>query len=206
MLVDDDLGAIDRILASRGMAVAAFEDAAFYAMLLSGSNADGPTLTETTRQVFNTTDQTKAGTAAAITVASLSAGRAAMMKRKGLGKKEEDQIGLEIGPAFLLVGPDKLTEAQQLVETITPESAASVNPFSGRLRVVASNKIPGNAWYLFADPGMAPVFAYGFLSGQEGPRMRVDEPFGIQGVRYSVELDFGAGAVDFRGGYKNAGA
>lgn len=206
MLINDDLGAIDRLLASRGIAIAAFEEATFYSMMLSGSNADGPTLTETSRQLFNTTDTTKAGSAAAITVTSLSVGRAAMRKKKGLGKDDADKIDLNISPSILLVGPDKETEAEQLITTITPNQATSVNPFSGKLQIVTTNKITGNAWYLFADPSVAPVFMYGYLSGEEGPRMRMEEPFGRQGLSYSVELDFGTGAIDYRGGYKNAGA
>lgn len=206
MMINDDLGAIDRILTSRGRAVAAFEDATFYAMMLGGANADGPTLLETTRQVFNTTDTTKAGTAAAITVTSLSTGRSSMRKKKGLGKDAADQIDLEISPAILLVGPDKETEAQQIVAPIQAQQAGNVNPFSGTLTIVTTNKITGNPWYLFADPSVAPVFMYGYLSGEEGPRMRMDEPFGTQGMAWSVELDFGAGAIDYRGGYKNAGA
>jgi ATP-dependent protease ClpP protease subunit len=206
MMINDDLGGIDRILSTRGRAVAAFEDAVFYGMMLSGANADGPTLLETTRQVFNTTDTTKAGTAAAITIASLSTGRAAMRKKKGLGKDEADKVDLEISPAIILVGPDKETEAQQLIAPIQAQQAGNVNPFSGTLQIVTSNKIAGNAWYLFADPADAPVFMYGYLSGEEGPRMRMEEPFGTQGMAWTVELDFGVGAIDYRGGYKNAGA
>lgn len=206
MLINDDLGAIDRLLANRGMAVAGFEEALFYSVLLSGSNADGPTLTETTRQVFNTTDATKSASGTVIDIASLSAGRAAMLKRKGLGKDAADRLDLAIQPSIILVGPDKQTEAEQLLATIQPVEAGKVNPFSGKLRIVVTPKITGNAWYLFADPGIAPVMMYGFLAGEEGPRMRMDEPFGQQGVSYSVELDMGVGAIDYRGGYKNAGA
>ena len=206
MMINDDLGAIETLLTRRGIMVAASEDAIFYNMMLSGANADGPTLIETGRQMFNPTDQTKAGTAAAIMVASLSVGRAAMRRRKGVAATAADQVDLDIPPAILLVGPDKETEADQLITNITPNVATAVNPFAGRLEIVVSNKIAGNAWYLFANPAMAPVLMYGYLAGEEGPRMRMDEPFGSQGMAYSVELDFGVGAIDYRGAYKNAGA
>lgn len=201
MLINDDMDALSQVLASRGQAAAQHEDKVFFDMLLSGSNADGPTLLETNRQVFNTTDGTKAGTAAAITVASVSLGRAAIMKQKS-----KDGTLLDITPSILLVGPDKLTEAEQLVASITANVAGSVNPFSGRLAVVSTARITGNSWYLFAAPSAAPVFVYGFLSGFEAPRMRMDEPFGQQGMAFSIEHDFGCGAIGFRGGYKNAGA
>lgn len=204
MLINDDMGAIDRLISTRGRTVAAFEDATFWAVFLSGANADGPTLTETTRQVFNATDGTKAGTAAAITVASLGLARAALRKQKAVGG--ETDIGWMLNRFILLVGPDKETEAQQIVAPIQAQQAGNVNPFAGTLTVVCSPKITGNAWYLLSVPEELPNFMYGFLQGAEGPRMRMDEPFGRQGVSYSVEHDFGCGAIEYRGGFKNAGA
>lgn len=201
MLINDELDAISQIVADRGRAIARFEDKVFYAMMLGGSNSDGPTLAETSRQVFNTTDKTKVSSGAAINVASLAAGRAALRKQVGI-----DGAALGVAPSILLVGPDKETEAEQLVAPVAAAQAGNVNPFSGRLRVVTTEKITNNAWYLFADPADVPNFVFGFLSGFDAPRMRMDEPFGQQGMALSVEHDFGVGAIDFRGGYKNPGA
>lgn len=201
MLVNDSLNGIQQVLNDRGMAVARFEDANFYAMMLGGSNADGPTLLETTRQVFNTTDTTKAGAAAAITVASLSIGRASIRKKKSL-----DGADLGLTASVLLVGPDKETEAQQIVAPIQAQQAGNVNPFSGILSVVTTAKITGNSWYLFASPDEAPCFEWGLLEGYEAPRFRIEDVFGVQGTALTLEHDFGCGAIDFRGGFKNAGA
>jgi ATP-dependent protease ClpP protease subunit len=200
-LINDDIGAIADMIADQGRAVSRFEDTTFYAMLLSGANADGPTLLETTRQVFNATDLTKAATAAAINVTSLSLGRAAMMKKTSLGGHP-----LGILPKILLVGPDKLTEAQSVVAPIQADQVGNVNPFAGQLKVVPTARITGNAWYLFADPADVPNFVYGYLEGASAPRTRMEEPFGRQGMQLSIEHDFGVGGIDFRGGYKNAGA
>ena len=201
MLVNDNLDGITQVLNDRGNAVARFEDKVFYAMMLGGTLADGPTLLETTRQVFNTTDGTKAAAAAAITVVSLSAGRAAMRKQK-----TKDGAELELAASILLVGPDKETEAQQIVAPIQAQQAGNVNPFSGTLSVVTTAKIIGNGWYLFADPGDAPVFEWGLLDGYTAPRFRMEDLFGVDGTALSLQHDFGCGAIDFRGGYKNAGA
>lgn len=203
LLVNDSLDGIMDILNDRGAAVARFEDRTFYDMMLSGANADGPTLNETTRQVFNTTDGTKAATAAAVNVTSLSLARAALRKRKSL-----DGAELELTPAILLVGPDKETEAQQLLNKgILPEQVANVNVFNdGALSLGVTAKITGNAWYVFASPSDAPCFEWGLLEGYTAPRFRMEDPFGFQGTKFSLEHDFGCGAIDFRGGYKNAGA
>lgn len=200
-MINDDIGAIADMIADQGRAVSRFEDTAFYAMMLGGANADGPTLAETTRQVFNTTDGTKAAADAAISIASLSIGRAAMMKRKSV-----DGNLLGILPSILLVGPDKLTEAQQIVAPIQAAQAGNVNPFAGLLTVLPTARITGNAWYLFANPADVPSFVYGYLEGAAAPRTRMEEPFGRQGMQLSIEHDFGVGAIDYRGAFKNAGA
>lgn len=200
LLVNDGLGAMQTILNSRADTVAAFEESTFYTMMLSASAA-GPTLTETARGVFNTTDETKAATGAAISVTTLGAGRAAMRKKTSL-----DGLKLNIGPSILLVGPAYETLAQQFVTQITPAVGGDVNPFSGSLRVVVSAHITGNAWYMFADPSMGANFEWGLLDGYTAPRFRMEEPFGVQGMRVSLEHDFGCGAIDFRFGWLNAGA
>ena len=105
-----------------------------------------------------------------------------------------------------MVGPDKETEGQSVLSPIQAAQVSNVNVFSGTLELVVSNHITGNAWYLLADPQDVANFAYGYLAGAEGPRFRMDEPFGVEGIAYSTSLDFYAGAVDYRGGYKNAGA
>lgn len=201
MMVNDSLGGIAQVLNDRGMAVARFEDKTFYAMMLGGANSDGPTLIETGRQVFNTTDKTKAGTAAAITLASLSTGRAEIRKKKSV-----DGAELELSPSILLCGPDKETEAQQIVAPIQAQQAGNVNPFAGTLSVAVTAKITGNAWYLFVSPDELPCFEWGLLDGYSAPRFRMEDPFGIQGTKVSLEHDFGCGATDYRGGWKNAGA
>jgi ATP-dependent protease ClpP protease subunit len=201
VVINDDLGAIDRLLTTQGAAVARTEEAVFFAMLLSGTSANGPTLNENSRQVFNTTDATLAGSGAAISVTSLAAGRAAIQKHKGINGED-----LALSPKILLCGPDKLTEAEQIIAPIQALEAGKVNPFSGLMVVESTPKITGNAWYLLTDPSVQAQFMHGFLQGDAGPRMRMDEPFGVQGLRYSIERDFGVGAIDWRGGWKNPGA
>jgi hypothetical protein len=161
-----------------------------------------PSLVETGRAVWNATDKTLAGTAAAISTASLSLGRAAIRKQTRFGSTEP----LEIAPTILLVGPDKETEAAQVLTQIVATQASNVAVFAGRLEVVITAKITGNAWFLFCPSDALPCFEWGLLSGYTAPRMRMDEPFGTQGVSYSLEHDFGCGAIDYRGTYQNAGA
>ncbi|WP_424363596.1 HK97 family phage prohead protease [Methylocystis parvus] len=199
LLINDNLGAIQRVLNSRGEAVARFEEETFYAMMLSATGA-GPTLNETSRAVFNTTDKTLAASGGAIDNTTLGAGRAAMRKRKTM-----DGTYINVSPSILLVGPDKETEAQSVLSPLYAAQASNVPLFSNLLSLQVTPQITGNAWYLFADPMQGANFEWGLLEGYAAPRMRIDEPFGRQGMSVSLEHDFGCGAIDFRFGYRNAG-
>lgn len=197
MMIDDDLGAIDDMLGDYGSSVADFEEETFYAFFASAS------LSSDSTAVFHATHSNLAGAGAAIDVTSLGAGRAAIRKQKTIDGK-----AMNMSPSILLVGPDKETQADQLVATIAANDSVKVNPFSGRLRVVVSAQITGNTWYLLVDPSRAggACFVYGFLDGSTAPRVRSDEPFGQQGMAMTVEHDFGVGAIDYRGAWKNPGA
>lgn len=201
LLVNDNLGAIQQVLASRADAVAAFEDSTFYAMALSSAGA-GPTLTETSRAVFNTTDHTLSSTGAAIDVTTLGAARAALRAHTSL-----DGLKLNVIPRILLVGPAYESLALQYTsQAYTASASGSINPWAGSLRVVVTPYITGNAWYVFGEPSQGADFVWGLLNGYGAPRLRLDEPFGQQGIRVSLEHDFGCAAVDYRFGFRNAGA
>lgn len=201
MLVNDQLMAIDQVLGSAGVRVADWENAQVFALLVSGSGA-GPILKTDNKRVFHTDHGNLASTGTAINVTSIGVGRAAMAKQTTL-----DGIKANFQPETILVSPDKLTEAEQLVATITPAQQSNAVPESiRRLVPVSDPNLTGNPWYLFASPAVAPVFAYSYLEGFEGPRLTSEDVFDVQGLRVKLEHDFGVAAIDFRGGYRNPGA
>lgn len=196
MMIDDDLGAIDQVLGDYGSMIADFEEETFYANMASA------TLASDGLAVFHATHGNLAASGSAITVASMAAAKAAIRKQTTIDGKK-----MNLAPSILLVGPDKEVEALQLVTSIVANDSVKVNPFTGT-RVIVSAQITGNTWYMFADPATtgAACFVHGYLTGSEAPRVRMDEPFGTQGMAISIEHDFGFGAIDYRGAYKNPGA
>ncbi len=196
MLVNDQLGAIDQILGSAGDTVLVFENSTFFTMFNSN-----PVLKQDATAVFAAGHKNLAAAGTQITVAAVGAGRASMRSMRSLSN-----LLLNVPPRILLTGPNQETAADQMVATITPQLSTSVNPFSGKLKSVSDANIADNSWYLMADPARVPCFIYGFLNGASGPRVRTYEPFGVQGVQVSLEHDFGVGAIDFRGAYRNPGA
>lgn len=194
MIVNDDLGAIDEVLSSYGERIALFEEMTFYSLALGAVMSDGKT-------IFHADHGNLAAAAAGISVASVSLGRAAMIKQTSVDKSPI--LGNE--PTVLLVGADKITEAEQFINAIYATKTEDVNVFTGgRLKPLMTTQIAGNAWYLLSERN--PNWIYGYLEGMEAPRLRTEEPFGTQGFSMTLEHDFGVGAADYRGGYKNTGA
>jgi hypothetical protein len=200
LLVNDTLGAIAQTLTDHSVKVAQFEDRTFYAMFLSGTASNGPTLIEGNAQVFAAARGNLAASGGALDETTVTAARTAFRNLK-----RADGEFVDVMPRILLVGPSRLVSARKLVAAVTPSNTSEFNPFSGEFEIVETPRITTNAWYLFASPAELPCFEWGLLEGYSAPRMRIDEPFGVQGVKISLEHDFGCGAIDFRGGYRNPG-
>lgn len=197
LLVNDDLNAMGDVLGSIGQRIADFENATFWAKVVAN-----PTLATDSTAVFDTSGHGNyVSSGSAISVDTIGAGRAAMMKQTSL-----DGIKLNVSPAYLVTGPDRITKAEAITTPIVARTASDVNVFGPRLTPIADANISGNGWYLFAQPSQAATFVYGYLEGAAGPQVRTDEPFGVLGMAMQVVLDFAVGAIDYRGAYFNAGA
>ena len=193
-MVNDDLGAFTDVMRRMGQASAAFE-ANFLADLVVAN----PAMSDA-KMLFHADHGNIAGTAAPIGVDSLSAARQAMRLQKGL-------LGelIAVTPKYILVGADRETEAEKAVSTITPVVSQEVNPFQSKLEVVVDPRISGE-WYLVADPAEIDGLEYAYLEGAAGPQITSEVGFDVDGVRFRVRLDFGAGFVDWRGWHRNAGS
>ena len=137
-----------------------------------------------------------------IDVDSLGAARAAMRQQVSL-----DGERLNIAPKYLMVGSALETTADSVVMPITPALAASVNPFTGKLTVVAEPRLDVEplAWYIAADPAQIDIIEYGYLEGEEGPTIETRIGFDVDGIEIKCREDFAAKVLDWRGLYKNAG-
>jgi hypothetical protein len=206
LLINDDLNAFGDLVTSAGYEAARTENAMMYALLALNTNT-GPILSDG-GALYNATAITAAGghanlgSAAPISSASLGVGRAAMRKQKGVGGVQF----LNLSPSILLVGPDKESEAQSVLNPYQATQANNVPLFAGVLQIAVDANITGNAWYLFADPNYAPAFAYGYVAGQNGPQIATGGVFNFDGIMMRVLHDFGCGASDFRPTFRNPGA
>lgn len=201
IIINDDIGFISDITAMMGRAAKRTIENRVYALL-----AANPVLKDGVA-LFHATHKNLAGTAAAPSVTSLSAGKTAMMKQKDLGGNDY----LDIRPAIWLGSIDDAEEVRVLIDAkYDPDAANKLerpNKIRGMVRdVVDTPRIDGNEWYLFADPAIAPVIEVAFLDGQSEPVLAMEEDFNTAGLSYRVEHPSAIGAIGFEGAYKNAGA
>jgi len=200
VLVNDDLGAFADLARRMGQAAAETEARILVALLEAGSG-NGPTMSDG-KTLFHADHGNKAGTGAAISDATLSAARLALRTQKGI----EDRT-IRVTPRNLLVPPALETTAEKWLASIAPATAADVNPFSGSLSLVVEPRLSSaTRWYVTADPGEIDGLEFAYLSGAEGPQVESRSGWDVDGVEIRVILDFGAGFIDHRGWFMNAGA
>jgi hypothetical protein len=200
VLVNDDLGAFADLARRMGQAAAETEARILLTLLEAGSG-NGPTLSDG-KTLFHADHGNKAGTGATISDATLSAARLALRTQKGI----EDRT-IRVTPKNLLVPPALETIAEKWLASIAPATAADVNPFSGALSLVVEPRLSSaTRWYVTAEPGEIDGLEFAYLSGAEGPQVESRSGWDVDGVEIRVILDFGAGFIDHRGWFMNAGA
>lgn len=196
-IVNDDLSAMTRIPQALGAAAAQTESDVVWNLLLGN-----PTFIDG-ENVYSTAHGNVSASGGAINTTTLAAARAAMRKQKSKAGHF-----LNLGPEYLVVGPDKELEAYQFTSSnYVPAKNADINDSrNASLQVIVDARITGNQWYLFAAPGLVDTFEYAYLEGEQGVFTETREGFEVDGMEIKARLVFGAAWIDYRGAYKNGGA
>lgn len=212
MIINDDMGAFVGLAAALGRAAKRSVESDVYALLAQNSGA-GPTMSDS-GILFNTTAITTGGghanrvAYAAPTVALLDGARVAMKKQKDPSQNEF----LDIMPAIAVV-PSSLASTFKILNGAVYDPTTEANKAQNKPNAVAgivndivdSPRITWNAWYLFADPSIAPVIEVAFLDGNDSPFLEQQNGFRVDGTEYKVRLDYGVAVMDYRGGYAAVG-
>lgn len=191
MIKNDDVGAIRQIPVK--LARAAKRTLSKFAFNLIVSN---PTLGDS-KTLFHA-DHGNLGSDA-LSAASFTARRLAMMKQKEAGSNEV----LSIPPAYLLVPPE-------LEETAYNLFVRNTNNDPQYVQTVKPEIIPiwyatdADDWYLAADPADITGIEIGFLDGNEEPELFVqDNPtsgsvFTNDQITYKIRHIYGGAVIDYR--------
>jgi phage major head subunit gpT-like protein len=199
-LINDDLGAMGQWSAAMGRAAAETEADQLVSLLTQASGV-GPTM-EDGKALFHADHGNLAASGAAPSVATLDAARLAMRTQRGL----DGVSPINVPPKFLLVAPDLETTAEQLLAALAAATVDDQNPFAGRLTLLVEPRLTPGDWYVFADPAAVPCLEYAYLSSAQGPQMSSRDGWETLGREFRIVLDFGCGATDWRGAYRNPGA
>ena len=203
-IINDDLGAFVGLSNMLGRAAARTVEVDVYALLaLNGGlgpvMADGKTL-------FHA-DHKNITTGAAMSMAAIDADRVAMASQLDVSGNDY----LDLRPSVLLVPIGLGGTARSINDAqYDPDTANKLqkpNIVNGLFRdIVDTPCMTGTRRYLFADPSEAPVLEVAFLDGNQNPYLELQNGFDVDGARYKVRLDYGVGAIDYRGAVTNAGA
>jgi phage head maturation protease len=204
-LVNDDLRGFDRLVSAFGNSARRLENRTVYAQLTANAAlADGSAL-------FHAANHGNLGTGAgsALQFSSLTTGRAAMRKQKGLASEE-----LNIVPAYLIAPAALEQTAYQLTSSnYVPAKQSDVNEFRTGGRTALEpviepilDAISATAWYLASNNGQIDTVEYCYLDGAEGAVIEEQVGFEIDGMQLKCRLDFAAKAIDHRGLYRADGA
>lgn len=200
MIINDDLAAFTRLSAMLGRAAARSIEIDVYALLAANPTmADGVAL-------FHA-DHGNIGTGSALGVTGLDADATLM----SLQKDPSGNDYLDINPSVLVV-PRALRGTANILNNSQYDPDANnklqrPNIVAGLFSdIVATPRLTGTTRYMFADPNVEPVIEVAFLDGVQTPYMESEEQFSVDGMKWKVRLDYGVGAVGFRGVVRNAGA
>lgn len=206
VIVNDDLGAFTDAGRKMGQGAAATEAQLLVDILTANSGA-GPTMSDG-NPLFHSTHKNLAtvpgtpwkGETPPAFEGLIAAGRLAMRKQVGLSGEL-----IAVTPRYLIVPSAGETAAEKALAAFTPTRAEDVNPFRNLTLVVEPRLPDDDAWYIAADPAEVDGLEWAYLEGAEGPQVDSRASFDVDGLEMRVRLDFGAGFVDWRSWFRNAG-
>ncbi|WP_164882346.1 head maturation protease, ClpP-related [Paenirhodobacter populi] len=203
-VINDDMGAFNRIPGEFAIAARQMENSMVWALF-----RDNAKLKSDNKALFHADHKNLAAAGAAITVASVGAGRKAMWEQRAFGTTDKDDF-MMVEPDRLIVPPALEVPALQFATATTPNQDGAVNPFKSTL---TPGVVPNlgtaaggsdTAWYLVSSA--LPPIAHAYLDGYAAPTVQTIEGMNPDAVVMNARHIFGAAANEYRGAYKNAGA
>lgn len=205
MIVNDDLAGFTRLASMLGRAAARSIEIDVYAMFALNSG-NGPTMGDG-NPLFHASHNNIAAVAAAPSIAAFDAARIVLATQKDPQANDflDLRPSLWLGPIGLGGTVRVINEAQYDVDVSSKFQVPNkVRGLFGS--VVDSPRLSGTPWYMLANPNDEPVFEVAFLDGVQTPFIEQDMPFEVDGIQWKIRLDYGVGAIGWRGIVKNVGA
>lgn len=197
-LINDDLGAFDRLPSLFGRAAAELENDLVWGILMNNPTmADGTAL-------FHASRGNIAGSGAAPSEATFEAAETALGDQKDAADKP---LNLRFR---YFAGPQKYSVAvRKLLTSVTATKSGDVNVYQNAVEPIIENRLKpatGAApWFMIVDPAQWDTIEYAYLEGEEGLYTEERVGFEVDGLEIKARLDFGAAPIDGRGMFMNPG-
>ena len=196
-LINDDLDAFTRIPQAFGASAAELENTTVWGLIT------GTKVMSDAKVLFHTGHK-NLGTAGALSETTLSEARKKLRRQTGINSTRP----LNLMAEFLIVPASLETVAQKLLTAIVANASNDVNPFANTFTIIVEPRLDDDSetsWYLASSPNRIDTIEYAYLTGEEGVYIETEQGFDVDGIKIKARLDFGAGVIDWRGLFKNAG-
>lgn len=201
-IMNDDLNMLGMVPRKAGRAARRTIGNLVYAVLTGNPNmADGVAL-------FHADHNNLAGSGAVPSVATLSAGKTAMMTQK----EAAGGASLNIRPRHIIAPVALETTISQLLNSSVDPTATkgqASNPVQNMAELITDARLDdasATAWYMASDPNAFDTIEVAYLDGVQAPYLEEKTGWSVDGVELKVRIDAGVKALDYRTMYKNAGA
>ena len=198
LIINDDLDALTNIPRRFGASAAELESNTVWGLITANGNlSDGVALFHNTHKNL--------GTAGALSETTLAEARKKLRKQTTLGGNRPMNLMGE----YLIVPAALEVTALKLLSAVQANATGDVNVFGGSMQLIVEPRLDANsetAWYISASPMRVDTIEYAYLSGNQGVYIETEQGFDVDGMKIKARMDFGAGVIDHRGLFKNAGA
>lgn len=198
LIINDDLGALQRVISSVGTAAKDLIADLVYALIVNGHDVYAMADTE---YVFSSA-HANIGTSNAAVASGLASMREKLKKQTSL-----DGRYLNIRPAYLLAGverEDEIEKAQS--DRFVPTAASGDNTFVRGLQSIIDPRLAAAPYFLFASPSQIDTIEVAYLAGTgRGVFTEQRLGFDVDGLEVKARIDVGAKWIDHRGAVRNAG-
>jgi hypothetical protein len=199
-MVNDDLGAFNRIVAAFGQAASRSEADAIYSSFALNSGA-GPTMQDGAA-LFHASHNNIAAASSTIDADALGAARVLLRRQTAVGGGI-----LNLTPRFLLVAPEFEQAAEALLAAasrgITTQADNKLTPaWLAQLQLVVEARLTDAAFYLLTDPAQVDTVERAWLEADNGPAIGHEDALRTDDRTYKIRFVHGNRWLDWRGAVK----
>lgn len=188
-VINDDLGAIQKLMSESGLAIARLENQLCYAALTTNKTmGDG-------QQLYSVAHN-NVGTPAPFGPEMFDE---VLVKMSRQTSSVDGLNPLNLLPKYIIAPPEHATKIRQALASIQATKTEDVNVFSGSMEVIVDAELSGDDVYFAADQNVVDTVVLYRLAGQENARVESRVKWENDAIQLKVSHAACAEPADYRG-------